>query len=661
MFDALLWPEQVMGVTSEKSSIQDKAQQVLFDLLPVMYFVVDGDGRIVSVNKSGARVMGYAASELTGKPVREIFYEDDRDHVERQVARCLSDPDSVIQWEFRKIRRDDSILWVRETAKAAPQPDGSYLIHILCEDITNNRAMHEQLTQAEMKYRTLIEQVPAVSYVVELGEQESPTTFISPQIELLLGYTPSEWMDNPLFWITCTYPADRDRIMEEVAQHNESGEAFFLEYRAITKEGQVRWIRNHGEYMRDQRGRPSFVHGVMIDISDTKRIEEREQELQARLTRAERMQSLGLLAGGVAHDLNNILGPLVGFPDLILQELPDDHPVAQDVIMMRDSALRASGVIQDLLTLARRGNVQLEPTALNDVVQRYLNSAEFASIRTRHPGVEVNAELTLDNPVIYGAASPLNQTIMNLIVNAMESIKGNGRVKVSTHIEQVAMPVGRFDTVEPGRYAVLRVQDTGCGISNEDANHIFEPFYSSKKMGRSGTGLGLSIVYGVVRDMHGAIDVRSEPGVGTEFMLYFPLSKEGEITGPDEATGSLEGDGRILVVDDVREQRELARRILEKLGYTVDTASGMEEALKAFQQYRYDLLVLDMIIENGPDGLDIYKALLAMAPRQRCVLISGYAETQRVAEARKLGAGEYVRKPYTIEKLGRAVRAEMKR
>jgi len=637
------------------------AQQVLFDMLPVMYFIVDEQGAIVAVNEAGAQTLGYTIEELIGKPVREVFHEEDRAFVAGQIARCLSDPDSVIQWEFRKIRRDDSTLWVRETAKAVRQPDQTLLIHILCEDITTNRAMYEQLTQAEMKYRTLVEQVPAISYIVSLEEDVPRTTFISPQIEQVLGYKCAQWTDNPVLWITSMHEADRDRITREIEKHNETGEPFFLEYRAVTRDGTTRWIRNHGEYMRDPAGKPHFVHGVMFDISDTKRIEEREQELQARLARAERMQSLGLLAGGVAHDLNNILGPLVGFPDLILADLPDDHPVAPDIIMMRDSALRASGVIQDLLTLARRGHVQLAPLRINEVIHNYLQSAEFQSVKRAHPEISIHPRLTPEDPVVSGAASPLNQTIMNLVVNAMESIQGPGTVTVSTTLEHVHAPTGRFDTIEPGRYVVMRVADTGCGISGEDLNHIFEPFYTSKKMGRSGTGLGLAIVYGVVRDMRGAIDVRSQKNKGTEFMLYFPLSDQAMVPPREDTVESYHGEGRILVVDDVREQRELARRILVKLGYTVDTASGMDEAVEAFEQSSYDLVLLDMIIENGPDGLDIYRKLLTIAPGQRCVLISGYAETQRVAEARKLGAGQYVRKPYTLEKIGKAVRAEMTR
>ncbi len=633
--------------------------QALFDVLPLMYFVVDDAGRILTVNQAGADTLGYAREELLQTDVLGIFVEEDRDRVREQIAQCRNQPDRIAQWEFRKKRKDGSTLWVRETVRPAPHPDGGMVYHIICEDITDNKQMLEQLQYAEVKYRTLVEKVPAISYAVELGDNPQ-TTFISPQVEFLLGYTPEEWLSDPEFWHQCIHPEDCDRVREEVLRNNETGAPFFLEYRTRTKKGQYRWLRNHGVYMRDESGTPRYTHGVMIDITDTKQIEEREKEVQDRLMRAERMEAIGVLAGGVAHDLNNLLGPLVGYPDLIGQKLPTDHPANEELRAMRDSALRASDIIQDLLTLSRRSNAPQEPVNVNHVIRSYMGGPAYRTLRERHPLVDVAVRLDPDIPRVRGSAAHLLQLIMNLVQNAFEAISGRGRISVSTNCEFAEGAVGRFDTLAGGAHVVLRVQDTGCGIAQQELERVFEPFYTHKGPGGKGTGLGLSIVYGIVKDMQGAVDLESTPGKGSTFTLYMPVCAEGSTDQTDATTDArLDGKERLLVVDDVAEQRELAHRILSNLGYRVHAVSGQDDALSAMQSNTYDLVVLDMIIQDGPDGLDTYKEILKVAPKQRCILISGYAETERVHEAQRLGAHSYVRKPYTMETLGKAVRAAL--
>ncbi len=648
-----------MTMEHGKTNATTKDYQTLFDLLPLMYFVVDETGRILSVNQAGADALGYENDELIGTPVYDIFVPEDREPVRQQIAAAALNSNRIAQWEFRKTRKDGSTLWVRETARPARRTDGSLVFHIICEDITQTRLILEQLQYAEAKYRSLVEQVPAISYAVDIGLIPH-TTFISPQVEYLLGYTPEEWIQDPSFWHQCIHRDDRQRVLDEVSRNNLSGAPFFLEYRIRTKDGQYRWIRNHGVYRRDETGAPRYTHGVMIDITDTKRIEEREQEVQARLMRAERMESLGLMAGGVAHDLNNILGPLVGYPDLLLQELSPGHEAAKDLRMMRDAALRASDIIQDLLTLARRSHVPQEPVDLNQVIQTYLSTPEYKSVQDRYPLVDVAVQLDEDLPPVNGATPQLMQVVVNLVQNAFESIEERGQITISTSREYVERPVGKFDTVKEEECVVLRVQDTGCGIAQEDIDHVFDPFFTRKRLHRTGTGLGLSIVYGVIKDMRGSVDLQSRVNEGSVFSLFMPIAgnvitEEAEMRAPPQITGS----ERLLVVDDLSEQRDLARRILSNLGYDVQVAAGHDDALDLIRQTRFDLVILDMIIEGGPDGLDIYKDILRIAPGQRCIIISGFAETERVREAKVLGAHNYIRKPYTMQKLGGAVRAAL--
>jgi CheY-like chemotaxis protein len=238
-----------------------------------------------------------------------------------------------------------------------------------------------------------------------------------------------------------------------------------------------------------------------------------------------------------------------------------------------------------------------------------------------------------------------------------------GNVTVTTRNLYLDGAVKGYAQLEEGEYAVLNVSDTGIGIAAEDLERIFEPFYTKKVMGRSGTGLGMAVVWGAVKDHKGYIDVKSKVGQGTTFTLYFPITRRH--TARENKRASLEdyrGKGeRILVVDDIAEQRDLASSILEKLGYAVTCVSSGEEALEWLKSRTADLVVLDMIMNPGMDGLDTYKEILKLYPGQKAIIASGFSESNRVKVAQRLGAGAYVKKPYLMEKIGMAVRNELER
>ncbi len=384
------------------------------------------------------------------------------------------------------------------------------------------------------------------------------------------------------------------------------------------------------------------------------------RESEAKLERARRMELLGVLAGGVAHDLNNLLGPLVAYPDLILMSLPPDSPVREDVIQMQQAAERAAAIVQDLLTLARRGSYQMAPLYLNTVVEQYLRSPSFAELRKRYPNVRVQTSLASDLLPIEGSLPHLTKVVMNLIVNAFEAMPEGGRLTVRTRCRNVELPIDGYERVEPGDYVLMEVEDTGTGIAPEDLGHIFEPFYTRKKMGRSGSGLGLAVVYGVLRDHKGRVDVRTEVGRGTVFTLYFPVTHEYMLQDVEKCR-YCHGHESVLVIDDLEEQRVLACKLLSYLGYRVEAVSSGHEALEYLSDHQVDILVLDMILDGELDGLDVYRKVVKMYPGQKAIIVSGFSETDRVKEAQRLGAGEFVKKPYTMENIGRAIRRELDR
>ncbi len=399
---------------------------------------------------------------------------------------------------------------------------------------------------------------------------------------------------------------------------------------------------------------------VLQDRSEQRAAVTREKALSARLARSQRLESLGILAGGVAHDLNNILGPLVGYPDLMLEELPVGSPVYEDLVTIRNSGLRAAAVIRDLLTLARRGTHRAEPVDLNEIVREFRGSPVWRELGSSRAELTVQLELADQVLPVRTSQHHLAQAFMNLVLNACEAIEGSGVVSIRTERRYLDHPVSGYDAVAEGEYVVLRVQDTGRGIEKSDLEHIFEPFYTKKKMGRSGTGLGLSVVYACVKDADGYVDVRTDPGSGSEFVLYFPAAGVAEMD-PAVEPSELGGGEWILVVDDVQEQREIADRLLRSLGYQVTTAETGMAALHELRQRGYDLVVLDMIMSEGWDGLETYMAIAEEFPGQRCLIASGFAENAKVREAQRLGAGAYLQKPYTVDNLGLAVRAELVR
>ncbi len=449
------------------------------------------------------------------------------------------------------------------------------------------------------------------------------------------------------------YKALFDKYLTEIIHHGRSEGLI----RVITSSGE-RIFEYRNSLIRDARGIPKGVRGSARDITERLIAERERLKLQDQLQRAQKMEAIGLLAGGVAHDLNNILSGLVSYPELLLMEIPDDSPMRKPLVTIQKSGEKAASIVQDLLTLARRGVPISEVVSLNQVITEYLVSLEHERILTINPRIEIETSLESNLMNIMGSPVHLFKTVMNLVVNAVESMPDGGMIRISTTHRYIDKPLQGYDAVEEGNYITLVIADTGTGMSKADRQRIFEPFYTKKAMGRSGTGLGMAVVWGTVKDHDGYLEVSSEPGIGSTFTLYFPSTQE-QIVQEDVQVSidEYKGNGeKILVVDDVKEQREIATKILERLGYHVETVSSGEEALEYLKGKGVDLLVLDMIMSPGIDGLETYKRVLELNPGQKAVIASGYSDTDRVKEALRIGAVSYIKKPYLLQKIGVAIK-----
>ncbi len=397
--------------------------------------------------------------------------------------------------------------------------------------------------------------------------------------------------------------------------------------------------------------------------NDLEREKKERKELEARLVRSQKMEALGLLAGGVAHDLNNVLSAIVGYPDILLMRLPEDSDLRRPLNVMRASGLKAAAIVQDLLTLARRGVTNFDVLDLNALVGEYLHSPELEKLKACHPKVEIRTDLQADLRNIKGSAIHLKKSLMNLVSNAAEALPDGGLVEIKTQNMTVDRQCEKHRDMAEGDYVVLHVADNGISIDKEDLEKIFEPFYTKKKMGHSGTGLGLAVVWGTVQDHQGYIHVNSEITQGTLMTLYFPATEDClGLSDENISLNDYRGNGeRILVVDDMLAQREITSEMLTALGYRVASLASGEEAVAFMRENKADIVILDMIMDPGIDGLETYARLRAVQPDIKTLLVSGYSETGRVKNAQRLGAGGYVKKPFSIETIGLAVQKELKR
>ncbi len=399
---------------------------------------------------------------------------------------------------------------------------------------------------------------------------------------------------------------------------------------------------------------------LQLEIIERKRAEEEKRKVESKLHQARKMEAIGTLAGGVAHDLNNVLSGIVNYPELLLMDIPEDSPLRKPLLTIKESGEKAATIVQDLLTLARRGVAITEVLNLNDIISDYLKSPEHEKLKVFHPNVKFEMDIEKELLNILGSPVHLYKTIMNLTSNAAEAMPNGGKIFISTKNLYIDRPIKGYDDINEGDYVILAISDNGIGMTPMDMERVFEPFYTKKVMGRSGTGLGMAVVWGTVKDHKGYIDMQSAIEKGSTFTLYFPITVD-KLTKDDAIPiEDFKGDGEtILVVDDVESQRDISCKMLDTLDYKTKAVSSGEEAVEYLKKHTVDLLLLDMIMDPGINGRETYERIIEIHPNQKAIIISGFAETDEVKAAQKLGAGKYIKKPVTLQKIGLAIKEEL--
>jgi PAS domain S-box-containing protein len=586
-------------------------------------YELTSDNKLVfsGANPSADELLGVDNSQFIGKTIEEAFPSLVETEVPNKYRLAAGKGES---WNTDEIVYKDGQIKGAYQVHAFRTSPGKMAAMFL--DITEKKKAEEAIRHSEERFRALTEKGSDVVLIV--GES-GIFTYASPSV-ITFGYKPEDVVGNtPGDLVHQDDLASVEKSIK-LSTKRPGKTVRMSDCRVRNKDGSWFLLEGFLTCLFDQPG----VNGIVFNGREVTE----KRRLQDRASRAQRLETAGRIAGQVAHDFNNLLGPLVAYPDFIKDELPENHPAIQYVQDMKEAAEQMSEINQQLLTLGRQGHYNQEPLNLNEIVSQVLNQ-----ICPVPKTLVIEKELEEDLMNIRGGGSQVFRAVSNLISNAREAMQDIGQLIIRTENSYVDVSSGRFADVQKGEYAKLTISDTGIGISPDILPRIFDPFFTTKTSNRKrGSGLGLSVVHAVVENHDGCIDYESVPGGGTSFSLYFPTTREN--TGTNMRNEIVGGKEKILAVDDDKVQREVNRKLLDKLGYDVDVAKNGEEALDILQEHPQDLLILDMIMPDGIDGAETLRRAMEINPSQKAIIVSGFAENQRVQEALRLGASEFIRK-----------------
>lgn len=639
----VLSQRRYIAAQKEKMEALRKSQEQysdLFNNVSDLIYIHSLDGNLLRVNPAVTKFLGYEEAEVAGKSVKEfieprfhrkfIQYVDEVKSTGHSGGLLQLDSkggeDYVFEYRSSLISRQGEPIAVRGIAR----------------NVTEQKKAEQALRESEERFRRLVHFSPLPIAVHVQGKW----VFVNDSGLNLVGASHAgEIIGRSIFHfiVADRRQALKSRMREKMKVEND---VLILEEKLRRLDGEIIEIEIVAIPIIYDGKEAGQV--VVRDITESKR-------LQEKLARAQRLESAGRVAGQIAHDFNNLLAPLTAYPTLIREELPDSQNVVELLEEMESAAEKISEINQQLLALGRRGHYSMELIDLNDLIRRVITTASLPN------DIVVNRDLSQNPALIKGGAAQLTRAFTNLIHNAKEAMQGIGVLTVKTSNVALDEPIKGYAEVERGDYVKLEIADNGCGIEANVLDRIFDPFFTTKKMDRMrGSGLGLSIVHGVIEDHGGYLEVNSQIGEGTSFSLYFPASQQQtiEVEKQDEMSS---GKGeRILLVDDDPIQRRVTTRLLKRLGYNVHSVPSGEEAVKYVKSAAQDLLVLDMVMD-GIDGAETYRQILEFNSKQKAIILSGYAMSQRVEEVLRLGAGTFVSKPVSPKMLANTIRKELDR
>ena len=579
-------------------------------------------------------------------------------------------------WSTPIAAQDGKVLGTFATYYREPRtPDAehqrliTHATHLAGIAIEHDRAKTE-LRAAEARYRTLVERLPAITYIAELGAG-GPWHYVSPQIETMLGFSPAEWLADPMNWMNHIHPDDREIALAAENLFQQTHELFQAEYRMCARDGRLLWFRDEGVSLHQTDGKGLLMQGVMYDITERKRLEDQ-------LRHSQKMEAVGQLAGGVAHDFNNLLMLIQAHNEHLRERIEPNDPARKDAVAIENAVTRAASLTAQLLAFSRKQVLRPKLLDLNEVL------ADVAKMLHRLIGenIEVKVVPAASLGLVKADPGQMEQVIMNLAVNSRDAMPAGGLLTIETrNIELDENDSTNHEEAPPGKYVMLAVSDTGSGMDTETRAHIFEPFFTTKAPGK-GTGLGLATVYGVVKQSDGWIWVDSASGRGTTFKIHLPRVEESRVeesvdekprAEKPEAAKSQSGEPSrpaampalatapkgtetVLVVEDQDGIRDIVRESLWRNGYTVLIAVDGNEALQMANSYPdpIHLLITDLVMPNI-GGRELAQRLTPLRPQMKVLFMSGYSEHSAL-DIEEAGSATVLQKPFSLDALARNVR-----
>jgi PAS domain S-box-containing protein len=646
----LAYAREALRASEERfRAMAEKASDLITEL--------DGNGTVLFVGANFRKLFGIEAQDLVGKrlgatPITERFHPEDRERFLEAFRR--GEVERGARFDLRYNHPDGRLRWLDTTATSYHTRTGEVRAVLVTRDSTERVEAEQRLRQSEERYRMVAE---ATRDLITEQDVSGILTYASPACEAVLGYRPEEVVGTDAMF-RLTDPEDVERVSESFRRCAESRDAkYSVEvYRVHRKDGSVRWFEGAGVAYRRADGSVSVL-GVTRDVTQRVLAEEERRALEQRIQQAQRLESLGILAGGVAHDFNNLLTPILGEAGLAQQELPPDSPARVHLASIEKAARRAAALTNQMLAYAGQKPIEKRRIDLSGLVRELGELLASAGGRR----ARLVYELAPDLPETLGDPAQLGQVAMNLITNAAEALgEAGGHISIRTgSLELPASPPGQRlgAELEGGLHVYFEVEDTGAGMDEATLGRIFDPFFTTKFTGR---GLGLAAALGIVRGHGGALEIESSPGRGSRFRVILPaVMREGvRATTPDAPAGAAawRGSGTVLLVDDDEGVRAFGVAALTRCGLRVIAAADGREALDLYARRasEIDVVVLDRTLP-GTAGDDVFGEMRRIRPDSRIVLMSGYAEDAGSGPGTERAAG-FLRKPFTHEALAREVR-----
>lgn len=625
--------EEALRLSEEKFAKAFKANPAAFAITRMK------DGRIVECNNSIASLLGYEIDEVIGKTTIDINVWINVEDRNRMIA-ALKEGRPVHNWEVQFRAKDGSTKITQYSADILTLNNEQYILATFI-DLTEMKRVQNDLIESKLKYQELFE---LLLEGVALLNENGKIIFCNPAFINILE---ANSMDQIIGKNIRDFLTEPDSESERgIRESWLKGTNCQVEIDIITIKGNKKTILVSGTPKLNQDNKLESVIVAIIDITESKKLREFASY-------AQRLEAAGKIAGQVAHDFNNLLAPMVAYPELIKAAIPDDGFVLGMINDIESAAKAMADINQQLLTLSRRGHYNLEVINLNDVINHAINQNSHSL-----ESIDLITDFDPGLMNIKGGGAQILRIVSNLIANALDAMPEKGRLTIKTENYYLHKRSGITGIIPKGEYCKVSISDTGCGIAEDVIPKIFDAFFTTKVADKKrGSGLGLSVVHAVMEDHHGYIDLESKVGKGTTFYLYFPITRDViETSAVNEIKGGTES---IMIIDDDQLQRNVNANLLNRLGYKVETVDSGENALVILSKKNFDLLIIDMIMPGGMDGTETYRKSLEINPNQKGLIISGFAETDRVKEATRLGAGQFLKKPLSMKTLAAAIRDEL--